>query len=162
MQILFLAEIPDCPKKKRNHFSMQNLGEKDEKSNFIETRTMWSTSLVHINQRLKRENWKKKTTSNNKAKILVDFWQKRKAFKRTNATGKKKYQIEKSSKTPTACPIITFLRRPPVQSSTNKIIIYCTNGRFPINKNSSFNNCIPLDPFSSSISLWTYKTQAVA
>lgn len=40
---------------------------------------------------------------------------------------------------PAACSIVTFLRRPPVQGSTDKIIINFSNGRLPIYENSPLN-----------------------
>lgn len=55
---------------------------------------------------------------------------------------KRKYQIEKRSKAPTASPIVTFLRRPPIQSCTNKIIINGSNHNLVINGNSPLQSCI--------------------
>lgn len=60
---------------------------------------------------------------------------------------KQKYQIEKRSKTPTASPIVTFLRRPPIQSCTHKISISSSNHSFVINGHS---------PFQSSISSYSH------
>lgn len=71
--------------------------------------------------------------------------------KKTKEQKKQEYQIEKRSKTPTASPIVTFLRRPPIQSCANKIIINISNHRFPINDDS---------PFRSSIS--SFSTQCAA
>uniref|UniRef100_A0A2P2NH32 Uncharacterized protein n=1 Tax=Rhizophora mucronata TaxID=61149 RepID=A0A2P2NH32_RHIMU len=39
---------------------------------------------------------------------------------------------------PAASPIVTFLRRPPIQSGTNEIFINPSNGFFPINENGPF------------------------
>ena len=84
----FLAEIPDCPKKMRNHFSVQNLGEKDGKSNFIETRTTWSTPFVDINQRLKIEILKKWKIHQKKYWLISD---------RKGKHSKEEMQLEKKN-----------------------------------------------------------------
>jgi hypothetical protein len=50
------------------------------------------------------------------------------------------YQINERSLVPAACPIITFLRWPPIQGGTNEMFINLSNGTFSINENSSFTN----------------------
>jgi hypothetical protein len=55
-------------------------------------------------------------------------------------------QIEQRSFTPAACPIVTFLRRPPIYGCTNKIIINFPNGCFPVNENNPLNSPIFYDP----------------
>lgn len=55
---------------------------------------------------------------------------------------KRKYQIEKRSKAPTASPIVTFLRRPPIQSCTHKILINGSNHSLAINGNTPLHSCI--------------------
>lgn len=43
---------------------------------------------------------------------------------------------------PAASAIVTFLRRPPVKSSTDKITVNAPNGRTPIDKNSAIDDTL--------------------
>ena len=51
---------------------------------------------------------------------------------------KQEYQVEERSMVPATSSIVTFLRRPPIQSCTDKIIINLSDWSLPINKNSTF------------------------
>lgn len=68
---------------------------------------------------------------------------------------RERYQIEERSMTPAACSIVTFLRRPPIQGSTDKIIINFSNVSLPIYENSALNIS------SSSCSICIYSREAV-
>lgn len=45
------------------------------------------------------------------------------------------YQIQQRSLAPTTGSVIAFLRRPPIERSTNKIFINTSNGGFSVNQN---------------------------
>lgn len=64
-------------------------------------------------------------------------WKKEK--KKKASKGSSAYQIEHRSSAPAACSVVTLLRRPPIHSGTDEVIIYSSNWRRPINKNDAFN-----------------------
>uniref|UniRef100_A0A0V0IH65 Putative ovule protein n=1 Tax=Solanum chacoense TaxID=4108 RepID=A0A0V0IH65_SOLCH len=51
------------------------------------------------------------------------------------------YQIQERRMVPSTSSIITLLRWPPIQSSTNKMLIYSSNSNFPIYKHSTLSCC---------------------
>ena len=62
------------------------------------------------------------------------------------------YQVKKRSFAPATGSKVTFIRRPPVQSSTNKITVCCPYWSCSIDKNSAFNNIS-----RPSCALWSYR-----
>ena len=95
-----------------------------------------------MEQRTKRKFDKLRRKGTVKIQALLQFKQ----------ASRQDYQVKKRSFAPATGSKVTFIRRPPVQSSTNKITVCCPYWSCSIDKNRPFNNIS-----RPSCALWSYR-----